>query len=115
MHLSDAAIRDLVRTRLLANVDYVARHRFPNFANLNANGQLALMLWCWGPGPASPAPKMFAALTAEEYAVASAECHLDPTGNPGLIPRNKRMETLLLGAVTVKANGLDPDVIYEET
>jgi hypothetical protein len=49
---------------------------------------------------------MIFAIGSSDWQTAAAESHMDDTGNPGLVPRNRANAALLLACATA-----DPDTI----
>lgn len=96
LYLDDAAIADLVTARLRANDDAL-RKTFPGMKLWPHEGQLFAhsMAWACGSGWPRKFPKCAAALKAEHWAEAAAECKIREAGNPGLINRNKANKVLL--------------------
>lgn len=105
IHLSETAIDDLVRAKLLDN-ENVLRGRFPAWESWPGAAQLAALSIAWAAGPHFNFPKMAAALNARDFARAAGESHLNEEANPGLHGRNVANEALLLGAARVEQEGL---------
>lgn len=68
----------------------LARSCFANAENVPADAQLGLLSMCWamGGGGFDKFPKFSQAFANEQWEICQAECKMDETGNPGLVPRN---------------------------
>ena len=96
----------------LAKLDVMARalcDDFPELPSWPWQAQMATLSLCWAVGTALPRgwPRLTAALRAQDWATAAAECEIRSEGNPGVVPRNERNRALYLdaaaGARTVPA------------
>ncbi len=104
LELNDDSIDALVLDRLTRNESFLKRQQaFQNFDDWPADAQLGLLSMAWAMGPAGPGrfPKFSAACANLDFNGAGAECKMDETGNPGLIPRNKANFTLFSNAAVV--------------
>ena len=104
LRLTPEGVERVTFDKLDATVEALAR-RFPAFADWPASAQLAVVSLAWACGPGFAFPRCEAALRAQDWAGAAAECAIRSVGNPGVIPRNRANRALLLGA----AAGGDPD------
>lgn len=110
--LTDDGMRSLVETRLAQNVSYLASV-FTDFGTWPADAQLALLSLAWAAGTSMAGwPNLTAALRARDFVAAAEHGMLDPTGNPGLVPRNERNRHLWLTAAAVEETGDDPSRLY---
>jgi GH24 family phage-related lysozyme (muramidase) len=110
--LTDAAIDDLVRSRLDGNEVFL-KQAFPDWESWPADAQLGLLSMAWALGAGFPPhwPNFTAACKNQDWTGAAANCHMSEVGNPGLIPRNKADVTLFTNASTVAPGGLDPSIL----
>lgn len=106
LRLTPDGVEQVTWAKLELTVEALIR-RFPAFGEWPASAQLAVVSLAWACGPAFAFPKCEAALRAQDWAGAAAECAINSKGNPGVVPRNRANRALLLGA----AAGGDPDVI----
>jgi GH24 family phage-related lysozyme (muramidase) len=113
LRLSDPAIDNLVSSKLASNEATFLRS-FPNFESWPADAQLAGMSMCWALGPAfaSQWPQLSAALNAQNWTAAAANCNISTAGNPGVAPRNTADVALFNNAAAVVRNGADPSMVY---
>ncbi len=116
LRLSDAAIDAMIMSKLTANE--ASLRNTTEFAGLDtwpADAQLALLSMAWAMGPAFAAdgrwPSFRAAIAAGDWVAAAANCEINATGNPGVVPRNDANRQLFLNARRVVDEGLDPDVL----
>lgn len=113
LRLTDEGVRELLHRKLDEN-DAALRRYYPDFEVWPADAQLAThsMAWACGPAFGEPGPRRFprlaAALRAQDWRRAAAECRMDETGNPGLVPRNKANRVLYTNA----AMAPDPALLY---
>ncbi len=107
------AIDDLVRTKLDANTA-VLMGTFPEWNDWPADARLGVLSMAWGFGAGFPArfARFTAAASAHDWKAAAAECHIDATGNPGVVPRNEANRQLFVNAGAVEAKGLDRGTLY---
>ena len=106
---------DAILLSVLAGNDASLQARFQNWSSLSADAQLCVhsMVWaCGRHGVEFEFPKFEAAILASDFTTAAAECQMNATGNPGLVPRNKANMKLMQAAASVAANNLDPSVIH---
>lgn len=113
LRLSDPAIDNLVSSKLASNEATFLRS-FPNFESWPADAQLAGMSMCWALGSAfaSQWPQLSAALNAQNWTAAAANCNISTAGNPGVVPRNTADVALFNNAAAVVKNGADPSIVY---
>ena len=105
LHIDDDAIDALTLRRLDAMAEVLARH-FPALADYPEPAQRALMSMAWAMGPNFPAkgwPRFSAAVRAQDWPTAAAECLMRTAGNPGLVPRNKANVQLFERAAVMQA------------
>jgi GH24 family phage-related lysozyme (muramidase) len=106
LELSDEAIDSLILDRVTSNEDFLKRQPwFRGFETWPADAQLGLLSMAWAMGPAGPGEfALFrAACDRLDFSAAAAECQMDATGNPGLVPRNRANVTLFSNAAVVQA------------
>jgi GH24 family phage-related lysozyme (muramidase) len=115
LELTDAAIDDLVYAKFDLNERRLAGF-FPGWADWPADARLGAHSIAWS-GSYFPNrwPAFVKADNAGDWKEAAAQSHLDETGNPGLVPRNRADRQLFLNAAAVIARGLDPSLIYYPT
>jgi GH24 family phage-related lysozyme (muramidase) len=108
LHLSDEAISELVVTVLHRNDDALI-HEIPAIRMWPADAQLAFhsMAWAMGTGFVHKFPRFIHSCLLQDWEKAASECLMKTAGNPGLIPRNRANQKLLLAADNVCKNGLD--------
>ena len=113
LRLTDRAIDDLLMRKLDQNEATLAKV-FHDWNAWPADAQLAVHSMAWAMGPNFPAswPHFSAACKAHDWSTAAAQCKMDETGNPGLVPRNVANAKLLHNAAVVKAKGLDKTKVY---
>ncbi len=111
LHLAPEAIASLVQKKKEQN-EYVLMSRFRDFLTWPVAAQLAIHSMAWACGPHFRFPMMAAYLKASQFENAAKECHMDETGNPGLIPRNIANKKLLREADMVQQYQLDPEVLH---
>lgn len=97
-------------TRKLNETDRTLRGMFSDWDDWPACAQLAVISWAWAVGPASPYPRMLAALRAGDFAAASTECDVTPKRGT-IVTRNECNRVLLLNAGRVRDYHLDPDML----
>lgn len=101
LRLADDVIDDLALSRLDVFADVLARS-FPALATWPAPAQQGALSMAWALGPAFPAsgkwPRFSAAARAQDWATCAAECAINSTGNPGIVPRNVANRALFLTA-----------------
>ena len=75
---------------------------FPALPSWPWEAQMATLSLCWAVGTALPRgwPRLTAALRAQDWATAAAECEIRSEGNPGVVPRNERNRQLYLDAAS---------------
>lgn len=86
--------------------------RFPEIESWPGDAQLATISMSWACGPAFHFPSLELALRAKDFVIASTQCTINPTGNPGVVPRNAANRILYVNAARVLAWGMDPDQVY---
>lgn len=115
VRLTEAGISALVVSKLKTNDAYVAAHLAP-YADLPADAQLAVMsmAWAMGPGFLSTFKNLVTALQGSppDFGAAVAQCKINATGNPGVIPRNTADQVLFGNAAKVQAGQGNPNVLY---
>jgi hypothetical protein len=107
LHLSDAAIDALTIHKLLEN-EKILLTRFPFWANLCADAQLATHCLAWACGAWFDFPRFAIALKNRQYAEydtdgmliggCAVEGMMSTAGNPGLVPHNAANKTCWLAA-----------------
>jgi hypothetical protein len=104
LELGDDAIDSLIADRITRSQTFLKRQQwFADFDSWPADAQLGLLSMAWAMGPAGPGnfPKFRAACQNFDFNAAAAECKMDETGNPGLIPRNQANFALFSNAAFV--------------
>jgi GH24 family phage-related lysozyme (muramidase) len=111
--LTDDSIDVLVRRRLLADEAYLKK-TFLDWEAWPADAQLAVlsMAWALGAGFTRVFKSFSACCDRLDWSGAAANCSINSTGNPGIVPRNIANHALLIAAQSVAAQGLDPEQIY---
>ncbi len=111
LRLDDAGIAAVVG-RTLDRMDSQLSHRFADYETWPADAQLATLSLAWACGAAFRFPKLEACLKAGDFAQwhlddeghvvitggAAYHCAINPAGNPGVVPRNKKNRELYLSA-----------------
>jgi hypothetical protein len=113
VRLTEDAIDALVRGKA-AEMEGTLRAKFTAWDSAPADAQLATILTAWAEGAYGLThawPRFDAAFLACDWATCASQCHLDETGNPGLVPRNAINRALFLAAQAVQDSGGDPDVL----
>lgn len=123
LELSDGAIGELVRNRLMTNEIAIARHPFfASWQNWPADAQLGVMSMAWAVGVSkllAAFPKFLAAAREMDFAGCARECTISEAGNPGVKPRNEAQRVCFSHAERVIEKDLDreylnyPDPIRE--
>jgi hypothetical protein len=111
IRLDKADIEQLVKSKLLVNDRYLTTN-YPGFADWPADAQLALHSMAWAMGPAFNFPSLKSALASKDFATAATQCHINETGNPGVIPRNQADVLLFQNAAQVAAGKGNPETLY---
>ncbi len=106
IRLSDADIDLLTLSKCLANENYL-KGRFNDWDCMPADAQLGVLSMAWACGPMFRFPKFEAALRYRDWSTCAAECEMNATGNPGLVPRNVANKQLFTNA----AASADPSVL----
>jgi len=114
LRLDDEGVQLVVSRKLQQNVDHL-RRRFLEWDEWPACAQLATLSMAWACGPAFQFPMLAAVLNAQDWAAAAKECHINETGNPGIVPRNIRNKRLYRNAARVRDFKLDPDYLNWDT
>ena len=118
LELSDDAIDALISDRLAKNESFLKRQQwFQNFDTWPADAQLGLLSMAWAMGPAGPGgfPNFRAACQQLDFSTAAAQCKMNETGNPGLVPRNQANFTLFSNAAIVAAGtGIAANLYYPQ-
>lgn len=107
LRLTPEGLRQVV-TAKMAEMEAHLKRRFPPFETWPADAQLATMSMAWACGPGFRFPALAAALLAGDFVKASATCHINETGNQGVIPRNVMNKRLYLNA----ARTTEPDEVH---
>lgn len=99
LHLDDAAIAELVGSRLDADVT-ILLHAFPAFASFPAPAQAAICSMAWAMGAGFPAswPRLSGFVSNRDWTGAAGDCAINAVGNPGVVPRNLVQRALFLSA-----------------
>lgn len=111
LRLSDEGIEALVARKLAQNDQHIAA-RFSEWESWPADAQMAVHSMAWACGPGFHFPMLEAAIKAQNFTMASLECTINETGNPGLKPRNAANRVLFKNAARVLEDNLDPEVLY---
>jgi GH24 family phage-related lysozyme (muramidase) len=113
LRLSDEAIGNLVRRRLVAN-ERVLKEIFPELESWPADGQLGVFSIAWAAGAAlsQKFPNFTAACRRGDWPAAVEHGRLREQGNPGVIPRNVANARLFRNAAAVVAQGLEPSRLF---
>jgi hypothetical protein len=98
-----------VVTGVLQSFENTIKRDVPNFEQLPADAQLALLEHAWAVGPNLGGwPKLRAALAANDFQAAQIEDH-----QVGVTPlRDQMTRELWQNAIDVQRTGADPDVLY---
>ena len=115
LYLDEDAITQLFNSKTAA-FEASARKIFPNYDNLPADAQLAIMsmLWAEGPGPPGGLSSFTTLVNAvnknpPDFATAAAQSHMQ--GN-GIDKRNAADALLFQNAAVVTQKGLDKSALY---
>lgn len=111
IRLTDEGVEHVVFAKLDSNDTYL-RRRFPDFEDWPADAQLATHSMSWACGPAFHFPELEKALRNRDFERAAAECHMDETGNHGLIQRNVANKKMYRNAARVQSFKLDPEELH---
>jgi hypothetical protein len=125
LHLVDEDIDALVEKKLASNEAHITGW-LPNFPNIPADAQLAILSMAWAVGPAfnTKFPNFTRAALAGKWWEAAAHGKIkeeddrgtpredDDIPNPGVIPRNKANKLCFENASNVVANQADPRVLH---
>lgn len=111
LHLDSLGIEEVVSWRLRLNED-ILRQRFAAFDRWPSDAQLATHSVAWACGAHFRFPLLERALRAEDFSIASLECSMNETGNPGLKPRNVANRIMYRNAGRVMHDSLDPEPLY---
>jgi hypothetical protein len=110
LRLTAAGIEQVVDERLGGMIKALGV-RFPAFSAWPADAQLATLSYAWARGSGFVAPKLTAALLAQEFETAAAECTIREAGNAGVIRRNIADRAMYTGAAIVMAADSDRGVL----
>lgn len=114
LRLSNDAIDALVASKL-ADIEHELLPHFPGFLRLPADAQMVVCSMSWAMGVAkliAEFPICCAAINAEDFRVAAAECHMQELGQPRAFRlRNIADELLLKAAQAVVEQDLPRDVL----
>jgi hypothetical protein len=115
LHLDADAITQLFNSKTAA-FEASARKIFPNYDNLPADAQLAIMsmLWAEGPGPPGGLSSFTTLVNAvnknpPDFTTAAAQSHMQGSG---IDKRNAADQLLFTNAAAVVAKKLDPTALY---
>jgi GH24 family phage-related lysozyme (muramidase) len=96
LRLTEADLDALTWSRLDSTVAALVR-RWPGLPGWPWQAQLAVCSWAWAVGALAQGwPRFEAALRAQDWATAAAECRIREAGNPGVAPRNAENRRLFL-------------------
>jgi len=115
LHLLPNDIATLVASKAEEFAEGLSAYpQFNRFEQWPADAQLGILSMGWAMGDADfmEFPHFRAACAVQDWKTAAAECAMDATHNPGLVPRNKANHQLFLNAAIVKEKGLDPSKLY---
>lgn len=90
----------------------ILRGRFPGWDDWCADAQLGVLSMSWAMGAAFNFPAFVRCANSGDWAGAAANCTINPTGNPGVIPRNTANRILFGNAAAVAAKGADPETLF---
>lgn len=95
LRLTADGVRTVTRKRAVEFVEALI-HTFPAMVTWPPQARLAVLLHTWAVGTDLPRtyPRMTAALRAQDWAAALAECHISEVGNEGVAPRNVKIKAL---------------------
>lgn len=95
LRLTADGVRTVTRTKAEAMAQALL-HTFPAMVAWPPQARLAVLLHVWAVGTDLPRtyPRMTAALRAQDWTAAQAECHISEAGNPGVAPRNVKIKAL---------------------
>ena len=113
LRLTESAIDDLVRSKVHTNETFLKK-TFPDFDEWPADAQLGMLSMAWAMGPAFTAkwPGFTKACIAHDWTAAAANCRMNETGNPGIVPRNNADVLLFSNAAVVAASGGDVTTLW---
>lgn len=113
IRLDKDGIEQLIARRLGQNEAYL-RKRYAGYALWPADAQLGVhsMAWAMGPGFHFPAFDAAVNRSPPDFDAAATASHMNATGNPGLVPRNKANFELFTNAARVVRSGADPATLY---
>ena len=106
LELTNAAVDDLIATRLTQNETFLKKQlAFKDFDAWPADAQMGLLSMAWAMGPGGPVKFMMfcAACKDQTFDGAADNCKMNETGNPGIIPRNQANKQLFKNAAAVIA------------
>src|ERR1035437_159744 len=115
LELSDEGINALIGKRLQQNEAYLVKQApFKNFDQWPADAQMALLSIARAMGPGGPPQfkTMAAGCEKLDFDKAAANCRIDETGNPGIVPRNKADKLLFGNAAAMVAATMDFSVLH---
>lgn len=100
LRLTEEGVRAVVMEQFEAH-DLGLQARYRSFEQWPWQAQLAThsMAWACGTGFGAKFPRLRAALLADDFRTAAVECHINESGNPGVIPRNVKTKALYRAAV----------------
>lgn len=115
LEVSDEDIGELVRERLLANMELILkRPTFSAWNDMPADAQLGVlsMAWAVGVGGLSKFPKFLMAIARKDYIEAAIESEISTVGNPGIKPRNAANFQLFQNAAKVIELKRDREILF---
>jgi GH24 family phage-related lysozyme (muramidase) len=108
LYLADSDIHDLVISKL-SEFEHVLKATFPRWGKYPADVQLAVLSMAWAMGPYFT--KTFTTFTRavreESWMLASRQCLMRTTNNPGLVPRNRANVKAFLTAASESDQGIE--------
>jgi GH24 family phage-related lysozyme (muramidase) len=109
LRLTGPDLDALTWARLDSTVAALVR-RWPELPSWPWQAQLAVCSWAWAVGALAQGwPKFEAALHAQDWATAAAECRIRDADNPGVTPRNTENRRLFLEAAERAATVPPPE------
>jgi len=99
LRISAEGAEGMMRDKLSQN-EAALRVHLPMWSSIPANAQLAMLLWAWAVGPDAPFPRLMLSVGARNWSEASTQVRIRTTGNPGIPPRNRITQALMLACLT---------------
>lgn len=115
LEVADEDIGELIRERLLANVEaLLKRPTFNAWNDMPADAQMAVlsMAWAVGVNGLSKFPKLLMAIARKDYIEAAVESEISTVGNPGIKPRNAANFLLFTNAAKVIELKRDREILF---